>query len=63
MGCDYGFGALPAGMNPGFGIGVNRDQRLEAFALGQDGNLWHNWQVAPGDGWSGWFSLGQPAPP
>jgi hypothetical protein len=57
---DGGFGAPPAGMNPGFAIGTNLDTRLEVFALGQDGNLWHNFQLNPGGGWSGWNSLGQP---
>ena len=31
--------------------------RLEVFAWGFDRALWHNWQVAPNGGWSGWASL------
>ena len=37
----------------------NSDGRLEAFARGTDGALWHIWQTAPHAGpWSGWASLG-----
>jgi hypothetical protein len=25
---------------------------------GTDSALWHNWQTAPNNGWSGWGSLG-----
>jgi hypothetical protein len=32
--------------------------RLEIFARGSDGALWHKWQVAPNSGWSGWNSQG-----
>jgi subtilisin family serine protease len=32
--------------------------RLEIFARGADAALWHNWQTAPNNGWSGWHSLG-----
>jgi hypothetical protein len=28
------------------------------FARGGDGALWHSWQTAPSNGWSGWDSLG-----
>jgi hypothetical protein len=31
---------------------------LEIFARGGDGAVWHNWQTAPNNGWSGWYSLG-----
>jgi hypothetical protein len=31
---------------------------LEIFAEGTDGNVYHNWQVTPGGGWSGWAGLG-----
>jgi acylphosphatase len=38
---------------------VNSDGRLEVFARGTDGALWHVWQEAPHAGpWSGWASLG-----
>ena len=39
-------------------VGNNQDGRLEVFARGTDGALWHIWQTAPNDGWSGWASLG-----
>ena len=32
--------------------------RLEIFARGSDAALWHIWQTAPNNGWSGWASLG-----
>ncbi|MDQ1285490.1 MAG: family serine peptidase, partial [Thermodesulfobacteriota bacterium] len=32
--------------------------RLEVFARGSDKALWHMWQTAPNNGWSGWASLG-----
>ena len=28
------------------------------FARGTDNALWHRWQTAPNNGWSGWSSLG-----
>jgi hypothetical protein len=39
-------------------IGMNADGRLELFGRGSDGAIWHNFQVAPNSGWSGWSSLG-----
>ena len=36
----------------------NADGRMEVFARGTDGALWHIWQTAPNNGWSGWLSLG-----
>ncbi len=36
----------------------NEDGRLEVFVQGTDGALWHIWQTAPNNGWSGWESLG-----
>jgi hypothetical protein len=41
-------------------LGRNGDGRLELFAVAVDGNLWHKWQTAASNGWSGWASLGQP---
>jgi hypothetical protein len=32
--------------------------RMEVFARGADGAVWHQWQTAPNNGWSGWYSLG-----
>ncbi len=40
------------------GNGRNADGRLEIFARGGDGAVWHMWQTAPSNGWSGWYSLG-----
>jgi acylphosphatase len=36
----------------------NLDGRLEVFARGTDNALWHIWQTAPNNGWSGWASMG-----
>ena len=38
----------------------NHDGRLEVFAAGSDGAVWHKWQKAPNGGWSGWANLGKP---
>ena len=32
--------------------------RLEVFARGADRAVWHLWQTAPSNGWSGWASMG-----
>jgi hypothetical protein len=34
--------------------------KLELLVVGADGALWQINQVAPSDGWSDWFSHGQP---
>jgi Repeat of unknown function (DUF346) len=39
-------------------VGVNADGRLEVFGNGTDHAIYHNWQVTPNGGWSGWNSLG-----
>ena len=31
---------------------------MEIFVIGSDHALWHMWQTAPNNGWSGWASLG-----
>ncbi|HEY8739513.1 MAG TPA: peptidoglycan-binding protein, partial [Candidatus Dormibacteraeota bacterium] len=41
-------------------VARNADGRLEVFANDQFGNLIHTWQFAPGSGWVGPYSLGQP---
>ena len=38
--------------------GIVGGSRLEVFARGADQALWHLWQTAPNNGWSGWASLG-----
>ena len=42
------------------GLGRSGDGRLELFAAGVDGNLWHKWQTVASNGWSGWISHGHP---
>jgi len=41
-------------------VASNADGRMELFMLGTDGQLWHEWQTAPNNGWSGWASFGSP---
>ncbi|CCH33773.1 hypothetical protein ABZ816_21740 [Actinosynnema sp. NPDC047251] len=36
----------------------NCDGRVENFRIGDNGALWHQWQVSPGGPMSGWHSLG-----
>ncbi|HEV2135044.1 MAG TPA: hypothetical protein VGR47_12470 [Terracidiphilus sp.] len=60
-----GWGDLGA-PGPGISIGDprvvrNADGRLEVFLLANDGKVWHIWQTAPNNGWSGWSSLGGPS--
>jgi acylphosphatase len=42
-------------------VGRNKDGRLEVLAIGLDRALWHIWQMAAGQGWDGWASLGTPS--
>ena len=37
---------------------VTGNGRLEVFARGADKAVWHDWQTAPNNGWSGWASMG-----
>jgi hypothetical protein len=51
---------------PGVGLAwldaaLNFQNRLEAIALGDDGKLWHAWQVDVPPFWSKWESLGSPS--
>jgi hypothetical protein len=41
-------------------IAADSEGRLELFAVGEDGALWHIWQTAPSGGWSGWTTHGTP---
>jgi len=42
-------------------VGRNADGRLEVFAAGSDGAIWHTWQVAANNGWVGhWASRATP---
>lgn len=52
-----GFGAAAPG------LGRNGDGRLELFAVGRDGNLYHKWQTVASNGWSQWALLAPQAPP
>jgi hypothetical protein len=45
-------GGIPA-------VAPSADGRLEVFVVGADGALWHLWQTAPSNGWSGWSSFGE----
>jgi hypothetical protein len=38
-------------------VGQNLDGRLEVFALGSDGFIWHIWQNANATGWFDWVRL------
>ena len=38
-------------------VGQNQDGTLEVFALGSNGNIWHNYQTSAGAGWVGWGEL------
>jgi len=43
-------------------VGNNSDGRMEIFAIGGDGALWHTYQTKPNDRhWTGWSSLGKPS--
>lgn len=46
------------GLRDAVSVASNLDGRLEAFAVGTDFGLYHNWQVSPGGAWSGWNPLG-----
>src|SRR6266581_2613276 len=39
-------------------VAKNKDGRLEVLIAGNDGALWHTWQVTPGKDWNNWDSLG-----
>jgi hypothetical protein len=41
---------------------LNFQDRLEVIAFGDDGALWHAWQIDVKPNWSGWESLGSPPP-
>src|SRR6266480_8019782 len=42
-------------------VGTNADGRQEIFAIGDNGAIWHKWQVFPNAGWSQWATMGMPA--
>jgi hypothetical protein len=42
-------------------VGRSADGRFELFAVGTDADLWHRYQTAAGNGWSGsWEAMGTP---
>ncbi len=41
-------------------VAASADGRLEVFAVGSDGALWHIWQTSLNGGWSAWLSHGTP---
>ena len=41
-------------------VAQSADGRLEVFAVGRDGALWHIWQTSVNGGWSSWVSHGAP---
>src|SRR6266480_616013 len=43
-----------------FNVAKNADGHLELFTFGNDGALWHSWQLQPGEEWSPWASLAHP---
>lgn len=40
-------------------VEANADGRLEIFGIGQNDNVWDNWQTSPSGGWHGWNNLNQ----
>ena len=53
--------AVGVGRLIGGPIAASADGRLELMVVGNDGQLWAQWQTAPSNGWSGWASHGKPA--
>ena len=43
-------------------LAASADGRLELLVVGNDGQLWAQWQTAPSNGWSGWASHGRQPP-
>jgi len=41
-------------------VGNNADGRIEVFATGANGGIYHIWQTAPSNGWSAWAELQAP---
>jgi hypothetical protein len=53
---DVGLRSLDAALN----VGGQLNTHIEVFGLGDDGALWHAWQVDQDPFWSAWESLGSP---
>lgn len=41
-------------------VGMNADGRLEVFAVDNNLELWHSWQLTAGGDWSAWANLSDP---
>lgn len=54
---DVGIVCLDVALN----LGGPRTRHLEVFAVADNGELWHAWQVDQAPNWSKWDSLGAPA--
>jgi hypothetical protein len=48
------------GIQGSLALAPSQDGRLELFAIGNDGALWHIWQTVVNNGWSSWRSHGTP---
>lgn len=44
-----------------FAVGSNQDGRIEVYVKTADHGIWHKYEKAENDNWSGWESLGAPA--
>lgn len=53
----HAMGKPSVGLAGGPTVNRNPDGRLEVFAFGNDGRLWHTWQWFPNGHWSPWQSL------
>ena len=51
----------PASDSPGSRQPLNFENRIEALGLGDDGALWHAWQIDVAPNWSEWNTLAAPA--
>ena len=57
-GCGWGgWQAFPQKWNGRPYVVANADGRLELFATGNDGGVYHAWQTAPNGIWSGWAAI------
>jgi hypothetical protein len=54
-------GGVYEGVNPGFVVGQDADGLLEVLTVGDDGNVWHDYEKTSGPtnySWSYWYNLG-----
>jgi hypothetical protein len=57
-GVEVALTSLDAAIN----VGGHLNNHLEVFGVGEDGTLWHAWQIDQAPFWSPWESLGSPPP-